>query len=153
MYSIKHLEDWTEKLQCRALLLEADPDWHTVSQYLAQSRVLGMYVQQQLIAQLTLCSLNQTEAEIKNIAVLEHYRGKGLAKQLIAEAIDYCQSQQFDKLWIKTGNSSLAQMALYQKMGFRMQYIEKNVFLNYPEEIWENGIRCLDQVVLARMLK
>ena len=35
-----------------------------------------------------------------------------------------------------------------QESGFRMQYIEPDYFSNYPEAIYENGIQCLDQVVL-----
>jgi hypothetical protein len=51
-------------------------------------------------------------------------------------------------LWVGTGNSSLSQLALYQKCGFRIREIESGFFESYPEPIVENGIRCIDMVRL-----
>lgn len=139
--------------QLKALLLEADPDWHRLSRYLPSSQLFVILdAQQQYIAQLCLAQLNHAEMEIKNIAVAAAHRGQGLAKQLIAHAIALARQQLQQCLWVKTGNSSLDQLALYQKMGFRLDHIEKDVFLHYPEPIFENGIACLDQVVLRLAL-
>ncbi|KHF37127.1 putative N-acetyltransferase YvbK [Paenibacillus sp. P1XP2] len=55
---------------------------------------------------------------------------------------------------VRTGNSSLNQLGLYQKCGFRMVRIERDYFVNnYPEPIFENGIPCRDQIVLELMLR
>ena len=60
----------------------------------------------------------------------------------------------FQKIIIGTGNSSIGQLALYQKQGFEMERIEKNFFTkNYPEEIIENGILCKHMVILEKTIK
>ncbi|EAW7004505.1 N-acetyltransferase, partial [Listeria monocytogenes] len=43
----------------------------------------------------------------------------------------------------------------YQKNGFRMQHIIPNYFTeNYPNQtITENGIVCLDQIILLKEIK
>ncbi len=55
-------------------------------------------------------------------------------------------------LELGTGNSSLSQLALYQKCGFGMHSIETGFFNSYPEPIFENGIRCIDMVRLCTEL-
>ena len=49
---------------------------------------------------------------------------------------------------IGTGNSSLDQLALYQKLGFRITGIVADFFDDYPEPFVENGIACRDMVRL-----
>ncbi len=153
MYSIQHAE-WTalseiQQLQLKALLLEADPSWQQILTYLLRSNLLFMLNDQgQIIAQLCVFRAGD-QAEIKNLAVDSRYQKQGLAKALVQFAIEKSKDHSIQTLWVKTGNSSLDQLALYQKCGFRLSHIEPNVFKDYPEAIYENGIRCLDQVVLC----
>ncbi|MGX8177137.1 GNAT family N-acetyltransferase [Exiguobacterium artemiae] len=52
---------------------------------------------------------------------------------------------------IGTGNSSIGQLALYQKCGFRIVGVDLNFFLrHYEEDIIENGIRCTDMIRLSQ---
>lgn len=153
MYSIQQVLWQTllpaQQAQLRTFLLEADPDWVQVSSYLFQSNLFLMLDEQaQIIAQLCLLETND-QAEIKNLTVVENHQGQGLAKRLIQHAIESAKQMHIHTLWVKTGNSSLDQLALYQKCGFRMSHIERDVFRDYPAPIYENGIRCLDQVVLC----
>jgi len=62
---------------------------------------------------------------------------KLLAKESGAKALE-----------VGTGNSSLSQLVLYQKCGFRLHSIESDFFDSYPEPIFENGILCIDMVRL-----
>ncbi|MDQ8935472.1 GNAT family N-acetyltransferase [Acinetobacter rudis] len=135
------------------LLLEADPNWQQVQDYLVNAQLYAMSIDAKPIAEICLVPYRCDEVEIKNLSVDEQYQGRGFAKQLIKYAIDIAIQQNLSGIWVKTGNSSLDQLALYQKMGFRMQHIEKDIFLNYPQPIYENGIRCLDQVALFMSLK
>ncbi|MCI3880056.1 GNAT family N-acetyltransferase [Acinetobacter higginsii] len=152
MYSIQQSE-WTalseiQQLQLKALLLEADPNWEQILTYLLRSKLFVMLNDQaQIIAQLCLFKTDD-QAEIKNLAVDSCYQGQGLAKALIQSAIADSKGENIQTFWVKTGNSSLDQLALYQKCGFRLSHIEPDVFKDYPEAIYEHGIRCLDQVVL-----
>ena len=133
----------------KALLLTADPSWEQIQSYVEDSLIFILHSEQrQMVAQL--CLFRQTDtAEIKNLSVDMAFQKQGLAKKLLIHVIEWTRQQQFQTLTVKTGNSSLDQLALYQKVGFRMTTIEQDAFKDYPEEIYENGIRCLDQVVLT----
>ncbi|WP_151869658.1 MULTISPECIES: N-acetyltransferase [Acinetobacter] len=154
MYVLRQAE-WStlseiQQLQLKALLLDADPSWEQVSRYLFQSKLFIMLNDQaHIIAQLCLWQSDDEQAEIKNLAVDPHYQGQGLAKTLIQQVIETAKLLNIQTLWVKTGNSSLDQLALYQKCGFRLSHIEPDVFKDYPTPMYENGIRCLDQVVLS----
>ncbi len=59
----------------------------------------------------------------------------------------------YKTLEVCTGNSSIGQLALYQKCGFRMSGIERDFFIkHYHEPIFENGIQCRDRVRLTQEL-
>ncbi|RIO99278.1 GNAT family N-acetyltransferase, partial [Staphylococcus gallinarum] len=52
-----------------------------------------------------------------------------------------------------TGNSSIGQLAFYQKAGFRIVAVEMNYFVNnYEDPIYENGILCRDLIRLVKKL-
>jgi hypothetical protein len=54
------------------------------------------------------------------------------------------------KVVVGTGNSSLDALAFYQKLGFRMEAIDRDHFVRtYPLPIVENGIFCRDMVRLG----
>lgn len=131
------------------LLLEADPSEKLVRSYCAESRVYAVVTADGTIGVLVLFPLDAAAAEIKNIAVAENARGKGLGEKMISHALAEARRLGFRKVLIGTGNSSLGQLALYQKCGFRMVSIDRGFFLrNYPEPIVENGILCEDMVRL-----
>ncbi|WP_141533704.1 GNAT family N-acetyltransferase, partial [Bacillus cereus] len=91
--------------------------------------------------------------EIINIAVSEKEQGKGYGKYLLRFAIDYAKKEKYKTIEIGTGNSSLMQLGLYQKCGFRITSVDKDFFLrNYNEEIYENGIQCMDMIRLTQNL-
>lgn len=55
----------------------------------------------------------------------------------------------FETVEIGTGNSSIDQLAFYQKCGFRIAAIDPDFFIrHYPEPIFENGIQCRDMIRL-----
>ncbi|KAG5362855.1 putative N-acetyltransferase YvbK [Yarrowia sp. B02] len=83
--------------------------------------------------------------EIKNLAIAPSNQGKGLGKQ----AIKLLQAQpQVARLVVGTANSSIDNLAFYQKCGFRFSDIRRDFFLQYPEPIFENGIRAVDMLML-----
>ncbi|PRX28312.1 acetyltransferase (GNAT) family protein [Orenia metallireducens] len=87
--------------------------------------------------------------EIVNIAIKEDYQSKGLGKLLLKDAIKKALAYGAKILEIGTANSSIFQLALYQKLGFRITGIDKDFFLkHYDEPIYENGIQCLDMIRL-----
>ena len=129
------------------LLLTADPDESAIRSYLRESKVLVCVDEGRCIGIALLMILND-QYELKNIAVSDDHQGKGLAKLLITEIRLLAKSLGAVRLEVGTGNSSLSQLALYQKCGFRMFEIIPGYFESYPEPIFENGIRCIDMVRL-----
>ena len=97
-------------------------------------------------------AFEKDQAELKNLAVGESYQCRGIGKALIFKVKDYAKEKGALSIKVGTGNSSLLQLALYQKCGFRMQSIKKDYFSKYPEPIFENGIQCLDMVILCAKL-
>ena len=67
--------------------------------------------------------------EIINIAIDPNYQGKGYAKKLLKFAINNAKNKGFKHIEIGTANSSINQLALYQKVGFIINYIDKDFFL------------------------
>ncbi|OMP28279.1 GNAT family N-acetyltransferase [Bacillus sp. I-2] len=136
------------------LLLLADPSKEKVLTYVQSGSCYAAYHEQDVIGVYVLLSLAQHTVEIINVAVKESWQGKGIGKQLIRHAIAEAKAAGFHTVEIGTGNSSIQQLALYQKCGFRMTSIDHDFFLkHYDEPIFENGIQCMDMVRLSLTLQ
>ena len=127
------------------LLLTADPNKKAILSYLPGSQVLVCRDDDIFISVAVLVE-EAGVFELKNIAVLKAYQGKGVAKSMIDRTKQLAKASGAKFIEVGTGNSSLSQLALYQKCGFRMHSIESDFFDAYPEPIFENGIRCVDMV-------
>ncbi len=136
------------------LFLLADPSRDMIEGYISGAVVLGACRDSLMVGALILTTLHDDAWEIKNIAVHPEYQARGIGKELIRAALDACRERGAREVWIGTGNSSINQLALYQKMGFRMAGIDVDFFTrNYPEAIVENGIECRDMIRLVHSLK
>lgn len=132
------------------LLLAADPEKEKIIEYLENGetylaldngKVVGAYVVSQISPHII---------EIKNIAVVESNQGKGIGKELVFDAIKRAKEQHATRIEVGTGNSSIDQLAFYQKCGFRITGVVKDFFTkNYKNPIVENGIQCRDMIRLA----
>lgn len=134
-----------------SLLLSADPDKKAILSYLSGSKVMVCRRDNIFVGIAVLVKIAGV-FELKNIAVLKEYQGKGIAKSMISKMKQLAKELGAKTLEVGTGNSSLSQLALYQKCGFRMYGIESDFFTSYPEPIFENGIRCVDMVRLRAKL-
>lgn len=133
------------------LLLLADPDLSNIKKYLADGQLyLAKNEEGTLIGACVIQELDAGESwEILNIAVEEGYHNQGIGQQIIQDIVVQARLQKITQLWVATANSSIGQLAFYQKCGFEMHSIVHNFFLeNYPEPIVENGIRAKHQVRL-----
>jgi ribosomal protein S18 acetylase RimI-like enzyme len=132
------------------LLLLADPCRGLVEKYLRDALVLASTDRGEILGVVVITSLSHSSWEIKNLAVSPAHQGRGLGKALLRSALDLSKSRGAHEVWIGTGNSSLNQLGLYQRMGFRMVEIVQDFFTqHYAEEIVENGIPCRDMVRLV----
>ncbi len=136
--------DWKPKSPDK---VSADPDRDAVLSYIAGSTILVCLDNGEFVSVAVLMEKDEI-VELKNIAVLAEHQGKGIAKQMISEGKRLAKQFGAKVMEVGTGNSSLSQLALYQKCGFRMHSIDSDYFKSYPEPIFENGIRCIDMVRL-----
>lgn len=135
------------------LLLLADPSEEMVQRYLKKGVCFVAEVENKIVGVYVLLPIKNESIEIINVAVNEKYQGQGIGKQLVLDAIQKARALGYKNLEVGTGNSSIGQLALYQKCGFRMDRIDKNFFIrNYAEEIYENGIQCRDMIRLTQQL-
>lgn len=136
------------------LLLLADPSLELIKKYLKEGRLYQVELKNEIVGVLLLWEISSSVLEIKNIAVAQTHQGKGLGKQLLRFAEEKALQEEYSILRIATGNSSIAQLALYQKMGFEIVDMQRDFFLeNYPEAIWENEIQCKHLLILEKGLR
>lgn len=135
------------------LLLLADPSEELVRDYLDKGDCYISNMDDVTIGVFVLLPLNDHRVELKNVAVREQYQGKGLGKELVLHAIEKSKELGYNTIEVGTGNSSLSQLALYQKCGFRIVSVDRDFFtVHYPEAIVENGIPCVDMIRLEKTL-
>lgn len=135
------------------LLLLADPSPKMVEEYLKRGESYVAESDNQLMGIYVLLPLTPETVEIVNVAVVEKYQGRGIGKLLVTDAIKRAKGKGYKTIEIGTGNSSIGQLALYQKCGFRITGIDIDFFIrHYQEEIFENGIQCRDRIRLSQDL-
>lgn len=133
------------------LLLLADPSLKSINTYIKNSRVMVARKRSSIIGIIVFIKRSEANYEIVNLAVEERCQHKGVGRSLIKAVEAKMKALGAKKLIIGTGNSSLRQLGLYQKLGFRIEDIQKNYYINnYKEEIWENNILCRDRIVLYK---
>lgn len=149
-----HIERLAQTEQPPFDLLElADPSREQIHTYLKTGTCYVARIEAETVGVCVLHPLDAACIEVKNIAVKESEQGKGLGKALLGHAEAIGRKLGYEMLVIGTGNSSIGQLALYQKQGFELSRIEKDFFTrNYPEPIFENGIQCKHMVMLEKVL-
>ncbi|OFI48246.1 GNAT family N-acetyltransferase [Floricoccus tropicus] len=145
---IKKIKDFTEEHYL--VLLNADPDRDLVNSYLKRSEAYEMVIDNKMIGLIVLLPTRPETIEIVNISVSDSEQGKGYGKKLLEYAIKYSKDEGYKTIEIGTGTTSFGQLYLYQKVGFRLSYIDKDFFIrHYKEEIEENGLILKDMVRLS----
>ena len=132
------------------LLLLADPSKEIVAEYVYRGECYIAKKNQQIVGVYVLLPTRPDTVELVNVAVVKEQHGRGLGKQLVMDAINEAKKKGYKTIEIGTGNSSIGQLALYQKCGFRIIGIDMDFFIkHYPEGIFENGIQCRDMIRLS----
>jgi GNAT superfamily N-acetyltransferase len=78
---------------------------------------LGAYLENKAIGVLTLLT-NNKDVQLRGMAVLETFQGKGIGKQLIAHAENLIQGQNICSLWM---NARRIAIPFYERCGYRKQ--------------------------------
>ncbi|HBJ00337.1 MULTISPECIES: GNAT family N-acetyltransferase [Lysinibacillus] len=133
-------------------LLLADESEEAILKYLNEGTLFEVKCGEQLAGVALLIPQSKTTIELKNIAIVPKFQAKGLGKEVLRQLTAFCQKEGYQTLLVGTANSSIDNIAFYQKAGFRMESIEKDFFRDYPEPIYENGIRALDMIFFTKQL-
>ncbi|WP_244153469.1 GNAT family N-acetyltransferase [Halobacillus karajensis] len=151
MSHIKLVEVADRRIYMKDLLL-ADESEKVIEDYINEGDLYAIHYNQDQVGICLFIYPEETTVEIKNMAIQEAYRGKGLGTQVIQTASQLFCSKGYTDMIVGTSNSSIANLAFYQKSGFRFHKIYKDFFLRYPDPFYENGIRGIDMVVLHKAL-
>lgn len=133
-------------------LLLADESEVAVRKYLDMGTLYKINCGEMLVGVALVVPQTDTTIELKNIAIVPKYQGKGIGKEILRQLTEKCQKDGYQTVLVGTANSSIDNIAFYQKAGFRMETIEKDFFSHYPEPIYENGIRALDMIFFSKQL-
>ena len=132
-----------------SMLLHADPSEKCIEQYLHRSKCFGAFVEDSLVG---VCVTNSNEAdewEIFNIVVIPEKQKLGLGKELLQFVIKYFEEIGAKSLELGTGTFGY-QLLFYQRLGFRVENIRKNFFIdNYSDPIFEDGLQLKDMLRLS----
>lgn len=132
------------------LLLSADEQEDMIDRYLDKGK---MYVLDDngIKCECVVTDEGNGILEIKNIATVPEYQGKGYAKAIIDFIITKYRKE-YSSLQVGTGDS-LSTIPFYEKCGFVRSHIIPTFFTdNYNHPIYEDGVQLVDMVYLKRVL-
>ena len=86
-------------------------------------------------------------SEIMELAIAPERHGQGHGRQLVSWVIEEARRRGKHQLLVGTANSSIGNIAFYQKLGFRMDHVRQDYFRYYREPLFENGIQIRDLLV------
>ncbi|MGE8552747.1 MAG: GNAT family N-acetyltransferase [Chryseobacterium jejuense] len=131
------------------LLLLADETTEAIDQYIFKCNIYLLHDGTENIAVMALYKNSDTELEIKNIAVIESYRSKGIGSILMDKAKAIARDNHYETLSVGTSDTGFQQIRFYEKNGFNKTGIRKDFFIeNYPSPIYENGLQMRDMIIL-----
>lgn len=79
------------------------------------------------------------ECHIGNVAVLDEYRGMGIATQLVDELFNLCDERKVTYIMLEVRVTNLAAQNLYKKFGFKNEFVRKDYYKN-PDGSREDAI-------------
>ena len=142
------IEVTENKKEYLSLLLLADEQENMIDRYLSNGK---MYVLDDngIKCECVITDEGNGVLEIKNIATVPEYQGKGYAKALIDFIVKQYRKQ-YIVLQVGTGDSPLT-IPFYEKCGFVRSHIIPNFFTdNYDRPIYESGVQLVDMVYLQK---
>ena len=130
------------------LLLLADEQEDMIDRYLEKGT---MYVLEDdgVKAECVVLDVGGGVLEIKNIATVPQFYGKGYGKAMI-EFIAKKYQGEYSILQVGTGDS-MSTIPFYEKCGFIRSHSIKNFFVdNYDHPIYDGGVQLVDMIYLLK---
>jgi ribosomal protein S18 acetylase RimI-like enzyme len=134
------------------LFLLADDSEQQVRSYYQHGRLFAVSGRDGVVRGITLVLDGDDDVvELKTVAIASGLRRRGLGRHMLALVLRELQLAGTRRVLVGTGNCSLGEIAFYQKAGFRLYAIQRDVFTparGYPRAQRENGIALRDLVWL-----
>lgn len=133
------------------LLLEADESETVVRSYLDEGDLFEIRVDGRTVG---VCLLIEDEDnfEIKNIAIEEGSRGRGIGRQAIDAVVAIARAREKHRLVVGTAETSDRAIAFYRRAGFHDDGVRRGFFDSYPEPVVEDGRTAHDMVMFVMEL-
>jgi ribosomal protein S18 acetylase RimI-like enzyme len=130
------------------LFAQADDSPAEINRYIEQGEVLVARRAQQIVGHVQLIPAADGW-EIKSIAVIEALQRKGIGSFLMQAALERAFSAGAARVLVATATADIGNLRFYQRLGFRMERIERDVFgadRGYPAGLEADGIPVRDRV-------
>lgn len=147
---VRIIEIKNNKKEYLELLLIADEQESMIDRYLERGT---MYVlkDSEVMAVIVITDEGNGVLEIKNIATVPKFQGKGYGRYLI-EFVSNKYKDKYSVLQVGTGDSPLT-VPFYEKCGFVRSHLIKNFFTdNYDHPIFECGKQLIDMIYFKKDL-
>jgi ribosomal protein S18 acetylase RimI-like enzyme len=139
------LEPADDREELVPLLLEADESEAVLRGYLYEGNLYRVLADGEPVGAVLLIPEGDG-LEIKNIALVEDRRGRGLGRAAIEAVAALARATGADRLLVGTADSSNGTIAFYRRVGFRDAGRLVGFFDAYPEPVVEDGIVAHDMV-------
>ena len=139
------LEPADDREELVPLLLEADESEAVLRGYLYEGTLYRVLADGEPVGAVLLIPEGDG-LEIKNIALVEDRRGRGLGRAAIEAVAALARATGADRLLVGTADSSNGTIAFYRRVGFRDAGRLVGFFDDYPEPVVEDGIVAHDMV-------
>jgi GNAT superfamily N-acetyltransferase len=139
--------------ELRPLFELAEDSAAELDSYLHAGDVLVAVVDGTVVGHLQLVDAGPGQAEIKNMAVREELRGRGVGRLLVRAALGRAAARGVTGMSVATGAADVGNLRFYQRQGFRMRAVERDAFTTatgYPPGLEIDGIPLRDRVWLDR---
>ncbi len=133
------------------LMLEADESELIVRGYMNEGELLAIVEGGETVG-IMLVLPDGSQLEIKNFAVTEEHRGRGIGSAAIEAAADRARAAGYERLTVGTADSAPATIGFYLRAGFARAGAREGFFDDYPEPVIEDGIVAHDMVMFSREL-
>jgi ribosomal protein S18 acetylase RimI-like enzyme len=135
-----------DRARLRALFEEAEDSAAQLDSYIGAGVVLVARVGDEIVGHLQVHA-----GEILNMAVAERCRGHGIGRALVEHAVALGRDEGRTLLTVATAAADIGNLRFYQRCGFRLRTIERDVFTperGYPPGLTIDGIELRDRVWL-----